>query len=47
MKKSFFTRFKDKLNTDYGGRYFEVILQEVIEDELNVLKLLFSLVEAS
>jgi len=38
---SFFTRFKEHLNADYGGRYIEVILSEVIQEDISILKILF------
>jgi len=39
--KSFFTRFKDNLKIDFGGRYFEVILMEVLKEDLSILKIIF------
>ncbi|EQC45182.1 hypothetical protein M899_1052 [Bacteriovorax sp. BSW11_IV] len=41
MRKSFFSRFKNKLSEDFGGRYFEVILHEVIIEEPKIVTLLF------
>lgn len=39
--KSFFSRFKNNLNLDFGGRYFEVILAEVVKEEKSLLRILF------
>lgn len=39
--ESFFSKFKDNLNADYGGRYLEVILSEVIREDVSILKILF------
>lgn len=39
--KSFFSRFKEHLDGDYGGRYLEVILSEVIREDLTILNILF------
>jgi len=41
MKKSFFSRFKDKLNMDYGGRYFALLLREIIKEEPSVNSAVF------
>jgi hypothetical protein len=38
---TFFSRFKDHLSMDFGGRYFEVILHEVIKEDLDIIKILF------
>jgi hypothetical protein len=42
---NFFSRFKNHLNFDYGGRYLEVILCEVIKDDLSLLKVVFPEIE--
>lgn len=39
--KNFFSRFKEHLKDDYGGRYLEVILSEVIKEDISLLKILF------
>lgn len=39
--KSFFTRFKNKFETDFGGRYLAIVLREVIIDDHKILKILF------
>jgi hypothetical protein len=43
--RSFFSRFKDHLDGDYGGRYLEVILSEVIKEDLSILKILFPAID--
>ena len=39
--KGFFSRFKDKLAMDYGGRYLSVILGEVIKEDPAILAIIF------
>jgi hypothetical protein len=39
--KSFFSRFKDNLKMDFGGRYLEAILMEVLKEDLSILEILF------
>jgi len=39
--KSFFSRFKERLDGDHWGRYLEVILSEVIREDKSILKILF------
>ena len=43
--KSFFSRFKDCLNADYGGRYFTAIIEQGILDNPALLKILFPTVD--
>jgi hypothetical protein len=41
MKKSFFSRFKDKLNKDYGGRFVSLLLKEIMNEEPKVASVVF------
>ena len=43
--KSFFSRFKDNLKMDFGGRYLEAILMEVLKEDLSILKILFPMID--
>jgi hypothetical protein len=43
--KSFFSRFKDNLKMDFGGRYFGAILTEVLNEDLSILKILFPTID--
>jgi len=36
--QSFLSRFKDKLNADYGGRYVAAVLAEAIQDEPRLIE---------
>lgn len=47
MKKNFFSRLKNKLNADYGGRYLGVLLEEIIYDYPKILGVLFPNIDRS
>lgn len=39
--EKFFSRFKNNLKLEYGGRYFEIILLEVIKEDISILEIIF------